>query len=80
MDGVVPYYDIYMKELDPNYVTMELDLFWANKTSQDPVEMFKEYPGRFQLLHFKDMHTKQEPFFDVIKDDVCEVSARCYRF
>jgi len=75
MDGIVPYYDIYMKELDPNYLTMELDMFWANKAGQDPVEMFKKYPGRFQLLHFKDMHTKQEPFFDVIKDDVCEVGA-----
>lgn len=74
-DGIVPYYDIYMKELDPALVTMELDLFWVNKAGQDPVEMFKKYPGRFQLFHLKDMHTKQEPFYDVIKDDVCEVGA-----
>jgi len=73
VNGVVPYFDIYMKELDPKYVTMELDLFWATKAGQDPIEMFKKYPGRFQLLHFKDMKTKQAPFFDVIKDDVCSV-------
>ena len=73
--GVVPYYDIYMKELDPQLVTMELDLFWACKAGQDPVAMFKKYPGRFQLLHFKDMKTNQAPFFDVIKDDVCSVGA-----
>lgn len=73
--GIVPYYDIYMKELDPQLVTMELDLFWACKAGQDPVAMFKKYPGRFQLLHFKDMKTNQTPFFDVIKDDVCSVGA-----
>lgn len=73
--GVVPYYDIYMKELDPNLVTMEIDLFWATKAGQDPVEMFKKYPGRFQLFHLKDMHTKQAPFYDVIKDDITEVGA-----
>lgn len=35
--------------------------------------MFKKYPGRFQLFHMKDMRTKQAPFFDVNKDDVCSV-------
>lgn len=73
--GIVPYYDIFMKEMDPDLVTMEIDLFWANKAGQNPVEMFKKYPGRFQLFHMKDMHTKQDPFFDVIKDDVCSVGA-----
>ena len=73
INGIVPYYDIYMKELDPKLVTMELDLFWISKAGQDPIAMFNKYPGRFQLLHFKDMKTKQAPFFDVIKDDVCSV-------
>lgn len=75
IDGIVPYYDIFMKEMDPDLITMEIDLFWVNKAGQDPVEMFKKYPGRFQLFHFKDMHTKQDPFYDVIKDDVCSVGA-----
>ena len=73
INGIVPYYDIYMKELDPKLVTMELDLFWISKAGQDPIAMFNKYPGRFQLLHFKDMKTKQAPFYDVIKDDVCSV-------
>lgn len=75
IDGVVPYYDIFMAEMDPDLITMEIDLFWANKAGQDPVEMFKKYPGRFQLFHMKDMRTKQDPFFDVTKDDVCSVGA-----
>ncbi|HEY3369427.1 MAG TPA: sugar phosphate isomerase/epimerase [Prolixibacteraceae bacterium] len=73
IDGVVPYYDIFMVEMDPDLITMELDLFWATKAGQDPVAMFNKYPGRFQNLHFKDMMTKQDPFFTIIKDDICAV-------
>lgn len=75
IDGVVPYYDIFMAEMDPEYITMEIDLFWANKAGVDPVELFKKYPGRFQLFHMKDMHNHEAPFFDVNKDDVASVGA-----
>ncbi|HVN57203.1 MAG TPA: sugar phosphate isomerase/epimerase [Bacteroidales bacterium] len=75
IEGKVPYYDILLKNLDKDLVTMEIDLFWATKAGQDPVEMFKKYPGRFQLFHLKDMYTKQSPFFDVIKDDIAPVGA-----
>ncbi len=73
IDGIVPYYDIFMAEMDPEYITMEIDLFWANKAGVDPVELFKKYPGRFELFHMKDMHTHEAPFFDVNKDDVASV-------
>jgi sugar phosphate isomerase/epimerase len=73
LDGIVPYYDIYMKEMDPELITMEIDLFWVSKAGQDPVEMFKRYPGRFQMFHLKDMMHQEEPFFDVHKEDICAV-------
>jgi sugar phosphate isomerase/epimerase len=73
INGVVPYYDIFLKEMDADLITMELDLFWASKAGQDPVDMFNKYPGRFQLLHMKDMRTNQPPFYEVIKDDICSV-------
>jgi sugar phosphate isomerase/epimerase len=73
INGLVPYYDIFMPEMDADLITMELDLFWATKAGQDPVKMFEKYPGRFQLLHLKDMHTKQAPFYNVYKEDVCSV-------
>ncbi len=63
VEGKIPYYDIFLAELDKDLVTMELDLFWATKAGQNPVEMFKKYPGRFQLFHMKDMYTKQPPFY-----------------
>ena len=34
---------------------MELDLAWATKAGQDPVELFKQHPGRFPLWHVKDL-------------------------
>jgi sugar phosphate isomerase/epimerase len=63
LNGVVPYFDIIMPGLDKDLVTMELDLFWVTKAGQNPVDLFKKYPGRFQLWHMKDMFTKEAPKF-----------------
>ena len=63
VDGLVPYYDIYMKELDPELVTMEIDLYWTVRAGQDPVEIFKKYPGRFELYHVKDMENSDDKYF-----------------
>jgi sugar phosphate isomerase/epimerase len=63
VEGKVPFYDIMMVELDKDLVTMELDLFWTTKAGQNPVEIFKKYPGRFQLFHMKDMFSKGAPIF-----------------
>jgi sugar phosphate isomerase/epimerase len=75
MDGIVPYYDLFLPEMDPDLITMEIDLYWVTKAGQDPVEMFDRYPGRFQLFHLKDMYTETEPYYDVIKDDISPVGA-----
>lgn len=75
INGVVPYYDLFLPGMDADLITMELDLFWASKAGQDPIAMFNKYPGRFQLLHFKDMLSNQPPFFEVIKDDICSVGS-----
>ncbi|WP_319479489.1 sugar phosphate isomerase/epimerase [uncultured Draconibacterium sp.] len=75
-DGMVPYYDVFLKEMDADLITMELDCYWAMKAGQDPVEMFNKYPGRFQLLHFKGMGDEvAEPFYTVDKDDIVSVGA-----
>ncbi len=63
VEGKIPYYDVFLPELDKDLTTMELDLFWATKAGQDPVEIFKKYPGRFQLFHMKDMLTKKPPIY-----------------
>ena len=66
VEGKVPYFDVMLAELDPALVTMEIDLFWTIKAGHNPVEIFKKYPGRFQLFHMKDMFTNEAPFFTTV--------------
>ena len=54
VNGKLPY-DILLKETDPNLVKMEMDLCWITIAGQDPVKYFNLYPGRFPLVHVKDM-------------------------
>ena len=75
IDGIVPYYDLFLPEMDADLITMEIDLYWVTKAGQDPVEMFNKYPGRFQLFHLKDMYEETEPYFEVVKDDISPVGA-----
>lgn len=59
-------YDIFLKETDANLVKFELDLYWIEKAGKDPVEMFKQHPGRFPLWHVKDMdNTEKKSFTEV---------------
>jgi sugar phosphate isomerase/epimerase len=51
-------YEYLLKTLDPNLIKFEMDCFWVTHAGQDPVEYFKKYPGRFPLLHIKDMKDK----------------------
>ena len=54
IDGVVPY-DVLLARTDPAFVTMELDLFWLAKGGGDPAAYFTRHPGRFSMVHVKDM-------------------------
>jgi sugar phosphate isomerase/epimerase len=80
VEGKVPYFDIFLAEMDKDLMTMELDLFWTVKAGQNPVELFKKYPGRFQLFHMKDMYTKEAPFFKTASDDFAPVGAGVINF
>ena len=66
VDGKVPFFDVFMVELDKDLVTMELDMFWTTKAGHNPVDIFNKYPGRFQLFHMKDMFTNEAPFFTTV--------------
>jgi sugar phosphate isomerase/epimerase len=48
-------YDVLVRETDPELVTMELDVYWAASVGHDAVKLFNTYPGRFELLHLKDI-------------------------
>ncbi|MDR0796049.1 MAG: sugar phosphate isomerase/epimerase [Tannerella sp.] len=72
-DGIVPYYDIFLKEMDADLITMEIDLYWVTKAGHDPVEIFNKYPGRFKLWHFKDQMHPAAPIYEVEKEDITSV-------
>jgi sugar phosphate isomerase/epimerase len=80
VEGKVPYFDIFLAEMDKDLLTMELDLFWTTKAGINPVDLFKKYPGRFQLFHMKDMHTKEAPFFKTASNDFAPVGEGVINF
>ena len=57
-DGKTTQYDVFLKETDPELVTMQLDIGWACIGGQDPIAMFKQNPGRYELWHVKDVKYK----------------------
>src|SRR5262247_1145660 len=48
-------FDLLAAELKPEFVSFELDVFWAFHGGQDPVALMRKYPKRFTLMHLKDM-------------------------
>jgi sugar phosphate isomerase/epimerase len=59
--GSTTAYDFMLKNLDPKLVKMEMDCFWLVHAGQDPVAYFEKYPGRFPLLHIKDLAPGHAP-------------------
>jgi len=64
IDNTYPF-DVLMAA-DKDLVKVELDLYWVSKIGQDPIALFNQHPGRFPLLHLKDMdNTAQHAFTEV---------------
>lgn len=59
LDGQIPY-DILLKETDPYWLKMELDIYWARFADVDPIKLFRDNPQRFPLWHVKDMDLNEE--------------------
>jgi sugar phosphate isomerase/epimerase len=57
-------YDYLLKALDPKLVNFEMDCFWVTHAGQDPVAYMQKHPGRFPLLHIKDMKDHPAPAQD----------------
>jgi sugar phosphate isomerase/epimerase len=66
LDGKVAY-DEFLRLTDPKLVLMELDCFWTTFAGKDPVAYFEKYPGRFPLLHIKDLKPGFPPSTDSFK-------------
>jgi len=53
-DGITGY-EILLKETDKDLVYFELDLYWVFRSGNDPIQLFRDNPGRFRMWHVKDM-------------------------
>ena len=75
--------DYLIKNTDPKLVTYEMDVFWVVHPGQDPVKLLEKYPGRWQLMHLKDirkgaqtgLYTGKAPKTDVLGATERELSA-----
>jgi len=52
-DGTL--FDLLMAETRPEYVSIEIDVFWVVHPGHDPVKLLEKYGKRFELMHVKDM-------------------------
>lgn len=47
--------DLLIKETDPKLVKFEMDILWVVYPGEDPVKWLEKYPGRWELMHLKDL-------------------------
>jgi sugar phosphate isomerase/epimerase len=75
--------DVLLTSCDPALVKIELDLCWASAAGQDPVALFQKHPGRFPLVHLKDLEKippgaaqwKTAPPIETLLPDVTDVGS-----
>lgn len=71
VEGEIPF-DVMMSIFDPKYVNIELDLYWVKKANQDPCDYMKKYPGRFPVLHVKDMDKTPKRHFEDLGEGIID--------
>ena len=73
-EGKVPY-DLLLERTDARAVKLEMDLYWTVKGGANPVEYFERHPGRFHLLHVKDMDSTPRRYFTEVGRGVIDFRA-----
>ena len=48
--------DYMMQHTDASLFFWQMDTYWCVMGQQSPVQYFKKYPGRFAMLHIKDLY------------------------
>ena len=48
-------YDLLLAETDSALVKFEIDCGWFTIGGADPIQYFTRHPGRFRMLHVKDL-------------------------
>ncbi|WP_431200385.1 family 16 glycoside hydrolase [Mucilaginibacter sp. P25] len=53
--GANTYFDYFMANTRPEFVSFELDILWAFHAGKNPIDLLKKYGERFKLMHVKDL-------------------------
>ena len=54
-------YDVLLKNTDKSLVKFEIDCGWMSVAGANPVEYFRNYPGRFRMIHVKEFQAVGKP-------------------
>lgn len=55
--------ELLLSHTDPKYVQFEMDTGWVAAAGHDPITLLRKHPGRFQLMHMKDIANGANPNF-----------------
>jgi sugar phosphate isomerase/epimerase len=58
MEGQIPL-QVLLANTDPSTVFFEMDIYWTVSGGADPVALLQANPGRYHLMHVKDMKEKK---------------------
>ena len=47
-------FDYLISNTSPEYVSLQMDVFWIKNPGQDPAALLRKYPDRWKSLHLKD--------------------------
>ena len=48
-------FDLIVQETKPEFVSFEIDVFWAAQGGADPAKLIQKHGSRFKLMHVKDL-------------------------
>ena len=51
-----PWIEIMLKNVKPENMFWQMDVYWCVMAQQSPVVWFKKFPGRCRMLHIKDLY------------------------
>jgi sugar phosphate isomerase/epimerase len=48
-------FDLIVQKTKPEFVSFEIDVFWAAQGGADPAKLIEKHGSRFKLMHVKDL-------------------------
>lgn len=58
-------FDIILKHTNPDWVKLQMDMYWAVHSGITPKEMVAQQPGRYVMWHIKDMHKTSRDYTEL---------------